>query len=108
MHSTDAAALLTLWERSVRATHHFLNEADIVFYRLLVADTLSRVMLELWVLTNRGDAPSRAERARQAARRGVNAVGRVLCVDPAPARRRPTGKRARPAFKPAEYFAMVW
>ena len=57
LQSTDAAALLTLWERSVRATHHFLNEADIVFYRPPVADMLSRATLELWVLTNRGDAP---------------------------------------------------
>lgn len=56
MESTDAGALLTLWERSVRATHHFLNEADIVFYRPLVADILSRGTLELWVLTNRDDA----------------------------------------------------
>jgi putative acetyltransferase len=57
MESMDAAALLTLWERSVRTTHHFLNEADIVFYRPLVADMLSRGTLELWVLTNHGDAP---------------------------------------------------
>jgi putative acetyltransferase len=57
MELTDAAALLTLWEHSVRATHHFLNEADIVFYRPLVADMLCRGTLELWVLANGGDVP---------------------------------------------------
>ena len=53
----DPAALLSLWERSVRATHHFLDEADIAFYRPLVADILSSGTLELWVLTNHEDAP---------------------------------------------------
>ena len=56
MESTDAAALLTLWERSVRATHHFLDEVDIVFYRPLVATILSSGTLELWVLSNRDAA----------------------------------------------------
>jgi putative acetyltransferase len=57
MESTDAAALLTLWERSVRATHDFLDEADIVFYRPLVPTILSSGTLELWVLTSRDDSP---------------------------------------------------
>ena len=39
--------LLALWERSVRATHHFLAEADILFYKPLVRDMLPAV--ELWV-----------------------------------------------------------
>lgn len=39
--------LLALWERSVRATHHFLTEADILFYKPLVRDMLPTV--ELWV-----------------------------------------------------------
>lgn len=57
MQSTDTAALLTLWERPVRATHDFLDEADIVFYRPLVATILSSGTLELWVLTSRDDLP---------------------------------------------------
>jgi len=35
---TEHAALVMLWERSVRATHAFLTEADILFYRPLVAE----------------------------------------------------------------------
>ena len=31
--STDHDALLAIWELSVKATHHFLNEEDIEFYR---------------------------------------------------------------------------
>ena len=57
VQSTDPAALLKLWERSVRATHHFLDEADVVFYRPLVADMLSKGTLDLWALTNHEDAP---------------------------------------------------
>jgi putative acetyltransferase len=57
VRSTDPKALLSLWERSVRATHHFLDEADVSFYRPLVADFLCRRALDLWVLTNHQDAP---------------------------------------------------
>lgn len=32
----DYLALINIWERSVRATHHFLNEADIVLYKELI------------------------------------------------------------------------
>lgn len=47
-------AVLTLWERSVRATHHFLAEADILFYKPLVRDILPAA--ELWVAEGaRGD-----------------------------------------------------
>jgi putative acetyltransferase len=53
----DLAALLALWERSVRATHAFLTEADIVELRPLVEESLSGDALELWVLTETGDAP---------------------------------------------------
>ncbi|WP_431292517.1 hypothetical protein [Pedobacter sp. P26] len=28
--------LITLWESSVRATHHFLSESDIITYRSLI------------------------------------------------------------------------
>lgn len=36
--AADYAALTELWEASVRATHHFLPEADILFFRPLVRD----------------------------------------------------------------------
>ncbi|WP_419785874.1 GNAT family N-acetyltransferase [Pseudodesulfovibrio sp.] len=32
----DYADILEVWEASVRATHHFLSEADILFFRPLV------------------------------------------------------------------------
>jgi putative acetyltransferase len=46
----DAGALLALWERSVRATHEFLTEDDIVGLRPHVAQALRDDALELWVL----------------------------------------------------------
>ena len=44
----EREALLDLWERSVRATHHFLAEEDILFYRPLVREVLASDM-EFWV-----------------------------------------------------------
>lgn len=46
----DRDRLLELWERSVRATHHFLTERHIVGLRPLVADELSSDALDWWVL----------------------------------------------------------
>lgn len=37
---SEADQLLAVWERSVRATHHFLEEADIEFLRPLIVDAL--------------------------------------------------------------------
>ena len=54
---SEHPALLALWERSVRATHTFLTEADIVFYRPLVADIFAGDTLELWVLTDEANVP---------------------------------------------------
>ena len=53
----DCAALLALWERSVRATHDFVTEADIRSYQPLVAEMLAGDTLELWVLTNETNVP---------------------------------------------------
>jgi putative acetyltransferase len=36
----DAPMLVEVWEASVRATHHFLTEADIQFFKPLVRDSL--------------------------------------------------------------------
>lgn len=55
--AADRPALVALWERSVRATHDFLTEADIVGLRPHVGKALSDDALELWVLTERGDVP---------------------------------------------------
>jgi putative acetyltransferase len=54
---TERSLLLALWERSVRATHTFLTEEDIAFYRPLTAEILAGDTLELWVLTNEADVP---------------------------------------------------
>jgi putative acetyltransferase len=35
---TDYPALLALWESSVRATHHFLQEADIDFFKKTIQE----------------------------------------------------------------------
>lgn len=39
----DIEALTRLWEASVRATHHFLKEEDIAFYRSLVEKGVATV-----------------------------------------------------------------
>ena len=49
--AADYDPLVELWERSVRATHDFLTEADIGTLRPLVREALSDDALELWVLT---------------------------------------------------------
>ena len=53
----DGPPLVALWERSVRATHRFLSEADIAYYRPRVAEILAGASLELWVLTGSADVP---------------------------------------------------
>jgi putative acetyltransferase len=53
----EQETLVALWERSVRATHDFLTEADIGELRPQVFEALSHDALELWVLTERTDAP---------------------------------------------------
>jgi putative acetyltransferase len=55
--STEHAALVALWERSVRATHDFLTDADIEELRPRVGEALADPALELWVLTDAGDRP---------------------------------------------------
>lgn len=41
----DHARLLRIWEAAVRATHHFLSEDDILFFRPLVTSGLREVTL---------------------------------------------------------------
>ena len=53
----DAAQLLEVWERSVRATHDFLEESDIVGLKPLVADELASDVIEWWVLAESSDVP---------------------------------------------------
>jgi len=46
----DRGPMLELWERSVRATHDFLEETDVATLRPLVAMELESDALEWWVL----------------------------------------------------------
>lgn len=57
VRDSDRAALLALWERSVRATHHFLTEADIEHFIPLVAEELNGDVMDLWALVNAIDVP---------------------------------------------------
>lgn len=52
----DRQPLLELWERSVRATHHFLSESDILALRPLVADELAAATPDWWLVENEGRA----------------------------------------------------
>jgi putative acetyltransferase len=54
---TEHTALVMVWERSVRATHDFLAEADIVHLRPLVAEYFAGSPTDLWVLTDEKDVP---------------------------------------------------
>ena len=55
MHARPARAedrkrMLKLWERSVRSTHHFLEDSDIVALCPLVAEELASDAVDWWVL----------------------------------------------------------
>jgi putative acetyltransferase len=46
----DRPRMLELWERSVRATHHFLEEQDVEMLRPLVVEELATDTIDWWVL----------------------------------------------------------
>ena len=46
----DRDPMLALWERSVRATHHFLEERDVLALRPFVAEELASDAANWWVL----------------------------------------------------------
>jgi putative acetyltransferase len=48
----DREPLLGMWERSVRATHHFLNNSDILALRPLVAKSLASDAVDWWVVVS--------------------------------------------------------
>jgi putative acetyltransferase len=53
--TSDRERLLDIWERSVRATHDFLDEPDVVALRPLVALELESDLLQWWVLAGSSD-----------------------------------------------------
>jgi putative acetyltransferase len=54
IESEDMPRVVTVWEASVRATHHFLTEADIEHIKALVADDLAQVETLLGVRDSDG------------------------------------------------------
>ena len=46
----DRVPMLELWERAVRATHHFLDDAKIAELRPAVVDVLASDALQWWVV----------------------------------------------------------
>jgi putative acetyltransferase len=53
----DRRALLGVWERAVRATHHFLAGSDVDALRPLVAEELAGDAVDWWVLESAAGAP---------------------------------------------------
>jgi putative acetyltransferase len=53
----DRGRMLELWERSVRATHRFLEDSQIVALRPLVAEELASDAVDWWVLEIAAEAP---------------------------------------------------
>jgi putative acetyltransferase len=51
----DRERMLAIWERSVRATHHFLEDRDVVGLLPLVAQELGSDAIEWWVLQSAAD-----------------------------------------------------
>ncbi|WP_153977020.1 acetyltransferase [Paenibacillus xylanilyticus] len=51
----DHAKLVAIWERAVRATHTFLAEEDIVFYKSVVSEALSG--MEVWEAVDSAGEP---------------------------------------------------
>lgn len=45
LYSEDIAEIMNVWESSVLASHDFLSEADFLFFRDLVSDTLQKILL---------------------------------------------------------------
>jgi hypothetical protein len=48
--------MLALWERSVRATHHFLEDRDVAALRPLVANELESDPVDGWMLVSATEA----------------------------------------------------
>ncbi|HCM89139.1 MULTISPECIES: GNAT family N-acetyltransferase [Vagococcus] len=46
--SNDYELILTIWELSVKATHHFLSSEDQAFYKMQIPKFLDAVELSLW------------------------------------------------------------
>lgn len=51
----DQPRMLELWERAVRATHHFLEEQDVEMLRPLVAEELAADAVDWWVMLANDD-----------------------------------------------------
>lgn len=45
---SDYPLILKIWEASVRKTHHFLKESDLLFYKEIIPQALDSVNLIVW------------------------------------------------------------
>jgi putative acetyltransferase len=54
IHPDDFARTVEVWEASVRATHHFVSEADIEFFRPIVRDALPQIRELACIRDDRG------------------------------------------------------
>jgi len=55
----DRDQLLEIWERSVRATHHFLKVSEIAALRQFVAEELAKAAVDWWLLESARGFPNR-------------------------------------------------
>ncbi|GGH69511.1 GNAT family N-acetyltransferase [Paenibacillus silvae] len=53
----DHAKLVAIWERAVRATHTFLEEHHILFYKQMVSEVLEQEQVEVWEVLDAEQEP---------------------------------------------------
>lgn len=53
----DHTKLVAVWERAVRATHTFLEEHHILFYKQMVSEALEQKQVEVWEVLDAEQEP---------------------------------------------------
>lgn len=53
----DHSKLVAIWERAVRATHTFLEEHHILFYKQMVSEALEQKQVEVWEVLDTEQEP---------------------------------------------------
>lgn len=85
-HADEQETLHVLWERSVRATHHFLGNEDIVYYSSMVWEFLASD-IEIWVAASDGTNTPLGFMGLDRDSSGTGWKLEALFVDPAAARK---------------------
>lgn len=86
-HASEQEVLHALWERSVRATHHFLGEKDINYYSPMVWEFLASPDIEIWVAASDGTNMPLGFMGLDRDDSGTGWKLEALFVDPAAARK---------------------